>query len=112
MRSNEDQGTQGVTLADAIERLTKKKRGRGRLDPAASRDAIGVSVAEAVPTATEPGSGVVSPLVEQAYAGATFYSFTSSDGLFVFEFGDQTDYIDDDGNGDTITVKHLDPSAP
>ena len=70
-------------------------------------------MSEAVPAGAEPGSGggVTSPLIEQAYAGSTYYSLVSSDGLFVFEFPDQTEYIDDDGAGDSIVFEHLDPSA-
>ena len=101
----------GVDLANAIDRLVPPGDGKGRLPPAPARDAIGESVSEALPIATSPtgdGSGPVSPWVEQAYTGSTYYSIVSSDGLFIWEYPDQTIYIDDDGNGDAFTVKHLD----
>ena len=103
----------GVDLGEAIERLLPRKRGKGLLPDPPERDGIGVAVSEAVPAGAEPGSGggVTSPLIEQAYAGSTYYSLVSSDGLFVFEFPDQTEYIDDDGAGDSIVFEHLDPSA-
>lgn len=108
--SDRDNG--GANLADAIERLVPVKRGKGRLKSAPERDAIGESVAEAVPAGADPNSsGITSPLVEQAYTGATYYNLTSSDGLFVFEFGHETDYVDNDGAGDTFTIKHIDPDA-
>jgi len=100
-------------LREDLKRFINTSRGRGRLDPAPERDAIGIAVSEGLPTANEPasGGGVDSPLVEQAYTGSTWYSLTSSDGFFVFEFGDQTEYTDNDGAGSTIVVKHIDPDA-
>jgi len=101
-------------LVKLINALTNPKRGKGRLGPAPSRKALGQSRAEVLPTGEAPddgSSGIISPLVEQAYTGSTFYSLTSSDGLFIFEFGDQTEYIDDDGAGTSIVVKHIDPEA-
>ena len=101
-----------INLAEALNRLSGKKRGKGLLPDPPKRDGIGVARSEAVPAGAEPGSsGIASPLVEQAYTGSTYHSLVSSDGLFVFEFPDQTEYIDDDGAGNTITVKHRDPSA-
>lgn len=105
---------EGTNLAETLQRLqSKPKRGKGRLPPAAPRDGLPESVAESVPTGASPGdtsgSGIVSPLAEQAYAGATFYSLTSSDGLFVFEYPASTEYVDDDGFGASIIVKHLAP---
>lgn len=96
-----------------IESLLPKKRGKGRLSDPPERDAIDISVSEAVPSGASPGTadGVTSPLVEQTYAGSTYYSLTSSDGLFVYEFPDQTAYIDNNGAGDTITFIHIDPAA-
>lgn len=101
------------TLQKLLEQLTGGARGPGRLQEPATRGAIPQDVVEGVPeAAATSGGGITSPLVEQAYAGAVFYSLTSSDGLIVFEFGDETEYIDNDGNGNTITVKHRDPAAP
>lgn len=98
-------------LTDSLKRLINPRRGRGLLAPAASRDAIAVSRSIAYNSEPESGSGVTSPLVEQAYTGSTFYSLTSSDGFFVFEFGDETTYIDNDGTGAEIVIKNLDPDA-
>jgi hypothetical protein len=98
-----------TTADDTIQRLTRQPRGTGRLDTPAVREALPEAISEAVPpgTDTSPG-GLVSPLVEQAYAGSTYYSLVSSDGLFVYEYGDQTEYVDDDGTGVSMVVKHLD----
>lgn len=87
--------------------LINPARGTGRLEEAATRGAIGVSVTEAQP-ATPSGTGaLVSPLTEQAYAGATWYSLVSSDGLFVFEYPDETEYRD--AVNTSIVVQHLAP---
>lgn len=99
-------------IADTLKRLVAPDRGPGRLPDAPSRSALSVAISEAVPEAAQGGGGgVVSPLVEQAYAGATYYSITSSDGLFVFEYGDQTEYLDADGLGESLIVKHIDQDA-
>jgi len=101
-------------LVKLINSLTNPKRGKGRLGPAPSRKALGQSRSEVLPSGEAPddgSSGIISPLAEQDYTGSTFYSLTSSDGLFIFEFGDQTEYIDDDGAGSSIVVKHIDPEA-
>ena len=101
-----------VSLKEAVERLNTKKRGKGKLTPAATRDKIKESRAVAFPTAAN-GKGLVSPWVEQYYDGAEgYYSMTSSDGLFVFEYPTQTTYIDADGTGVSFIVKHLDPDEP
>jgi hypothetical protein len=78
----------GVPLAELIERLSPKKRGKGRLKPAPGRSAIGESVATAYPSASAAGA-ISSPLTEVAdtrtyYATAQF--LTSSDGFFVLEY--------------------------
>lgn len=103
----------GLSLAEAIERINAKKRGQGRLGPAATRDKIDVSIAEAVP-GTAPSEGDVgSPWVEQYYDGAQgYYELVSSDGLFTFEFGTETDYLNNDGTGDIIKIKHRNPEDP
>ena len=104
---------QGLSLAEAIERINAKKRGKGRLGPAAKRDKIAVSTAEAVPGTAATGGSIGSPWVEQYYDGSQgYYELVSSDGLFTFEFGAQTDYINDDGTGETITIKHRNPEDP
>lgn len=106
-------GDGGVNITEAIERLSGKKRGKSRLPAATERDAIGVAKSETVPSGVEPGfgGGITSPLVEQAYAGSTYYSLVSSDGLFTFEFPDTTTYTDDDGAGDAYVFEHIDPEA-
>jgi hypothetical protein len=101
-----------VKIAEQLKRLTETSRGTGRLDPAPTRDALPVAVSQAFNSGAEPGTGgITSPLVEQEYAGETFYSWTSSDGLFVLEFGDTSTWIDDDGAGATYVFKHDDPST-
>lgn len=104
----------GVSLADAVARLVPQKRGKGRLKPAADREAIGESRSESVPSNEEPGSGagLITPWVEQEYTGSTFYHITDSSGLLMIEFGHETEMIDDDGNGDTFVIKHDDPNSP
>ena len=104
----------GLSLAEAIDRINAKKRGRGRLGPAASRDKIAVSIVEAVPASTPTQStSLASPWVEQYYDGAEgYYELVSSDGLFTFEFGAETTYLTDDGNGDAVIIKHRNPEDP
>lgn len=98
-----------------IDRLIPKKRGQGRLQEAPERDALPPSVTEATPAAPSEegggGGGRISPEVEQTYTGSTYYTLTSSDGLFVLEFPDQTTVIDDDGAGTALVYKWLDPDA-
>lgn len=108
-RINAAKAAKYTPFAEAVERINAKKRGKGRLDAAATRDKIGVSIAEAVPTGATPGtgSGPISPLVEQPYAGSTFLNWVSSDGLFVFEYGDQTEYLDNGGVGASYIYEHI-----
>lgn len=97
-----------------LRRLIPLKRGQGRLQEAPTRAGIAVARSEASPSApsgVSSSGGITSPLVEQTYAGSTYYTLTSSDGLFVIEFADETTYIDDDGAGDSYVVKHIDPDA-
>lgn len=96
-------------LPTLLKQLNPDPRGPGRLQEAAARAGIPVSVTEAVPQAASRQSGIVGPLTEQVYDGSTFYQETSSDGLFVLEFTSYTDYLD--GAGDTIRVVHIDPAA-
>ena len=99
-----------TTADDTIQRLTRQSRGTGRLDTPAVREALPEAISEAVPPGTDPSSGgVASPLTEQAYTGSTYYNLTSSCGFVVFEFGDQTSYLD--ANSDEVLVVHLDPNA-
>lgn len=99
--------TKGLSLNEAIDRINNKKRGKGRLDSAPEREALPKSVAVALPTSQALGGGIASPLTEQPYTGSTYYDLTSSDGLFVFEYPDQTEYLD--ANGETVVVIHLAP---
>ena len=89
----------------------KQKKQREPLGPAAAGQVLPASKATALPGASA-ASGVKSPLTEQEYDGDTWYQFVSSDGLFVFEYPDQTEYIDGDGN--SLVVVHLDktPAPP
>jgi hypothetical protein len=95
--------------AESLKRLIKPQRGKGRLQEAAAREALATAISEALPATGAGGNGVSSPLVEQNYTGSTYYSLVSSDGLFVFEFPDQTEYLD--ANSQSIVFEHQDPSA-
>lgn len=98
-----------TTADDTVQRLTRQPRGTGRLDAPAAREALAEALSEAVPAgAGDTGAGLVSPIVEQAYTGTTYYSLVSSDGLFVYEYADETEYVDDDDAGVSFVVKHLD----
>lgn len=115
--SDTRQGPDDADLARVIRKLTGTQRRRisGRLlDASPQRDAIGKERAsaprEATGTAEVSGSeGIASPLTEQAYEGATYYSLVSSDGLFIYEFPDETTYLDADLR--EVVVRHLDPEA-
>lgn len=99
-----------TTVNEALRRLLETSRGRGRLGPAADRDAIGIAASDAYPSSEIGGGGIASPLTEQEYTGETFYAFTSSCGFVVFEFGDVTTYIDAATN--IVNIVNLDPDAP
>ncbi len=99
-----------LNIGVIVDRANRKQRGKGRAKVAATRDKIEKSVGIARPTDTT-GGGVASPLTEQYYDGAEgYYNLTSSDGLFVFEYGTQTEYTD--GQGELVTVVHRDPDEP
>ncbi len=103
----------GLSLAEALDRIKAKKRGQGRLPPAAKRDKINVSVVETIPGSTQQSSSLQSPWVEQYYDGAEgYYNLVSSDGLFTFEFGAETEYLTDGGAGDAVTIQHRNPEDP
>lgn len=95
----------GTDVADAIDRLTPKQRGKGRLGPAPSREALPPSSAEALPP--EPAAGGISwPLNEVADA-RTYglpLEFTSSDGMFVWVVQPvaATEFVDADGSGGPV----------
>lgn len=91
-------------LTELLRALTDPPRGKGRLGEPPARSSLGVASSEGV-TAESLNAGVAWPLTEQPYAGSTFYSLTDSSGFFVFEYPDETEYLD--GNGDTGTVIHL-----
>lgn len=103
----------GIEITEALERLLPRKRGKGRLPPAPTRAGLGPSIAEAVPSGGDRGSGTgwISPIVEQEYTGSTYYYMVDSSGLFTFEFGHELTLIDDDGAGDTYVIKLDDPST-
>lgn len=62
------------------------------------------------PGEEDDGGGIASPLTEQEYTGSTYYNLTSSNGLFVFEFPDETDYLD--AVNREVKVIHRDPDTP
>lgn len=104
----------GTDITESIERIAgTQKRGKGRLKPAPTREKIGPAKSIAYPDAasgTANPTGISGPLDEQPYSGSTYYYETSSDGLFVIEFPEYTDYLD----ADLITLRfnHIDPNAP
>jgi hypothetical protein len=98
----------GGTLKERVERLAGKKRGKGRLKPAAGRDGIPASVAIQYPTSEPLSGGSGLPWTEQEYTGTSWLDLRSSDGLFVFEFPAETTYRDSSGNLGTVT--HRDPA--
>jgi len=101
----------GTDITESIERIAgTQKRGKGRLKPASTRDKLDSSSAVAYPDAgTGSATGIVGPLDEQAFVPGSYYYQTSSDGLFVIEFGEYTDYLDADLN--TLRFNHIDPNA-
>lgn len=98
----------GEDITEHLSRLVPKQRGKGRLVPPPTREGLPASVAEVLPNDTTPGGSIASPLTEQAPSDTSTYSMTSSDGLFVYEFYQQTDYLD--ANGDGLVVEHRDPA--
>lgn len=96
----------GNTLAELVERLAPKKRGKGRLAPAPSRSAIGTSVATAYPSASD-SRGIESPLTEQADTRthhATAYTLTSSSGFLVLEYAAVDEITFSDAVGEEIVL--------
>lgn len=85
----------------------RQKRQREPLGALPSGATVPGSTTTATPAAGAAG-GINSPLTEQEYTGSTYYQLTSSDGLFVFEFADQTEYTD--GGGNQVDVIHKDPA--
>jgi len=100
-----------MTLGEAVERLNAKKRGKGKLKPAATRDAIDTSIAQAVPTLITPttGGGIASPLTEVADTRVTAV-------VRICDPMDATRWIDieaatqitfEDANGDEVIMNLL-----
>ena len=85
----------------------RQKRQREPLSALPSADPVPGSTTTATPTPEGDGGGIDSPLTEQPYAGSTYYQLISSDGLFVFEFADETEYLD--AAGRSVVVEHLEP---
>lgn len=99
-----------TTISDVIDRLTKKRRGKGLLGPAAQRDGLPISTAIAYPAGAEAAvgsTGIASPLTEQEPPNTNTYTLTSSDGLFVFEFATTSRYLD--ASSAELVVIHRDP---
>jgi hypothetical protein len=99
----------GLTIQQQIKRLADPPRGKGRAGEIPDRDAIPAAKSEAVPDteAISNGTGIASPLTEQAYSGSAYYQLVSSDGLFVLEFPVQTRYLDADSK--ELIVDHTAP---
>lgn len=112
-------GPNGERLTTAIRSLTVGNRRRvtgRRLDPSGEPAEIGperTTVPRRVEDpSTSGGGGWISPIVQQKYTGATYYTEVSSDGLWTWEFGHEVTLIDDDGAGDTYVLKLDDPNTP
>ena len=95
-----------------IDRANRKKRGKGRIGPAANRDKINKGIGVARPSGASLGSGgaLTNPLTEEYNDGALgYWDMVSSDGLFTFEYLKEITYTDADGAGDSYTWKQIDP---
>lgn len=109
-------GTVNAELAKVIKALTvgSRRRVTGKpLDPAPVKQPIGPErkvVPRDVGGDPVSGGGPVSPLVEQRYAGSTYYQRVSSNGLYAWEFGHEATLIDADGTGSTFVIKRDNPA--
>ena len=101
----------GTDITESIERIAgTQKRGKGRLKAAPTREKLDQSSSTAYPDAVAgAATGIVGPLIEQAFIPGDYYYQTSSDGLFVIEFPEYTDYLDADST--TLRFNHIDPNA-
>ena len=97
--------------SDFLRRFVQTSRGRGQLDPAPSREAIGIAISEGLPTSnqtTPTGGGVAWPLDEQSRVTQTVRICCDTDPtLFIdFEVATQVTFQDQDG---TERVMNLTP---
>lgn len=100
-----------VNLSEAIGRLLPKKRGKGRLPPAASRGAIGESVSEAVPSAAEPGgAGVNWPLTEISRVSETVRVYDPADASVFIDIERATQVTFQDAGGEQVVMNLTYPS--
>lgn len=102
--------TSGVTVAEMLERLRPKSRGKGRLPAAPSRTRIAESVATAYPSASASGS-IDSPLTETADTRTyheTLHTLTSSSGFFVLEYYSVATVTMTDKNGREVVFEYED----
>lgn len=93
----------------SLERLTSRKRGKGRLATPPKREQIPARRVTALRGGAESSGGISSPLTEQPFTGVNYYSLTSSDGLLVLSYGEWTDYLDSSGRD--VRVEHINQDA-
>lgn len=96
----------GDDITDQIDRLLPKKRGKGRLGPAPSREALPVSVAEVLPESTKPGGGISWPLTETSRVTETVRVYDPNDATRYVDVERVTElYLEDDeGNAASIIL--------
>jgi len=94
-------------LREDLKRFINTSRGRGRLDPAPERDAIGIAVSEGLPTANEPstsGGGIASPLTEQSRTTQTVTVACDGDPTIFVDIEQATQIVFQDANGDEVIM--------
>jgi len=84
------------SLSEALGRLQREKRGKGRLPDPPDREGLPADQATASPAGGGNASGYVSPLT-QVSAGSTMLRKISSDGFLVYEYPETVTYEDAEG---------------
>ncbi|MEE4660999.1 MAG: hypothetical protein V2J89_11065 [Halieaceae bacterium] len=100
-------------LGKSIERLIGRKKGKGRLPPAAARGALGVDVVEATPQSSQPSSGALNwPITEEDIADREYHPevfYQSPDGIFVMLVSAPSKMVFTDAYGQTGEMHPADP---
>lgn len=93
-----------------LTRLTRPKRGKGRLPGPAPREKIPADRVSAKRVAASAGGGAIaSPWIEQAYTGTEYLTLISSTGIFVHESPASTIYLR--ANQEELQIVHRDQTA-
>lgn len=92
---------QGATLEGLIAHLQPVKRGKGSLDPPATRDRLPESVAEAVPQGEDPlsGQGINWPLTEISRTVQTVRVYDPNDATRWIDVEQVTELVLEDALG-------------